>query len=63
LAKALAERAAKGAAKVLEVNDPLTHEYAKFLEKLESGHAITMPAVDFRKAFVSGNKVVEQGPR
>jgi tetratricopeptide (TPR) repeat protein/predicted Ser/Thr protein kinase len=62
-AKALAERAAKGAAKVLDVNDPLTREYAKFLEELESGHAITMPAVEFRKTFVSGNKVVEQGPR
>jgi tetratricopeptide (TPR) repeat protein/predicted Ser/Thr protein kinase len=62
-AKALAERAAKSAAKVLGVNDPLTREYAKFLEELESGHAITMPAVEFRKTFVSGNKVVEQGPR
>jgi tetratricopeptide (TPR) repeat protein/predicted Ser/Thr protein kinase len=62
-AKALAERAAKGAAKVLDVNDPLTREYAKFLEELESGHAITMPAAEFRKTFVSGNKVVEQGPR
>ena len=62
-AKALAERAAKGAAKVLGVNDPLTREYAKFLEELESGHAITMPAVEFRKTFVFGNKVVEQGPR
>jgi hypothetical protein len=41
----LAERPAKGAAKVLDVNDPYTREYAEFLEKLESGHAITMPAV------------------
>jgi hypothetical protein len=39
----LAERAAKSAAKVLGLNDPYIHEYAKFLEKLESGHAITMP--------------------
>ncbi len=62
-AKALAERAAKGAAKVLDVNDPYTREYAKFLEELESGHAITMPAVEFRKTFVSGNNVVEQDPR
>ena len=62
-AKALAERAAKSAAEVLGVNDPYTREYAKFLEELESGHAITMPAVEFRKTFVSGNKVVEQGPR
>jgi hypothetical protein len=59
----LAEWAAKGAAKVLDVNDPLTREYAKLLEKLESGHAITMPAVESRETFVSGNKVVEQGPR
>jgi tetratricopeptide (TPR) repeat protein len=62
-AKALAERAAKSAAKVLGVNDPYIREYAKFLEKLESGHAITMPAVEFRKTFVFGNKVVEQDPR
>ena len=62
-AKALAERAAKGAAKVLDMNDPYTREYAKFLEELESGHAIAMPAVEFRKTFVAGNKVVEQGPR
>src|SRR4029077_2889441 len=62
-AKALAERAAKGAAKVLDVNDPYTREYAKLLEKLESGHPITMPAVEFRKTFVSGNKFVEQDPR
>jgi tetratricopeptide (TPR) repeat protein len=62
-AKALAERAAKSAAKVLDVHDPYTREYAKFMEELESGHAITMPAVEFRKTFVSGNKVVEQGQR
>jgi hypothetical protein len=62
-AKALAERASKGAAKVLDVNDPYIREYAKFLEELESGHAITMPAVEFRKTFVTGNKVVEQGSR
>jgi tetratricopeptide (TPR) repeat protein len=62
-AKALAERAAKSAAKVLHVNDPLTREYANFLERLESGHVITMPAAEFRKTFVSGDKAVEQGPR
>jgi hypothetical protein len=60
--KALAERAAKSAAKVLDPND-LIPEYAKFLEEPESGHAITMPAVEFRKTFVSGNNVVEQCPR
>ena len=62
-AKALAERAAKSAAKVLDVNDPNTREYAKFLQELESGHAITMPAAQFHEPFLSGNKVVEQGPR
>lgn len=62
-AKPLAERAAKSAAKVLDVNDPHTREYAKFLEELESGHAITMPAAEFRETSVSGNNVVEQGPR
>jgi hypothetical protein len=41
--KALAERAAKSAAKVLGEHDPYIREYAKFPEKLESGHAITMP--------------------
>jgi tetratricopeptide (TPR) repeat protein len=50
-AKALAERAAKGAAKVLDVNDPYTANTQTFLEKLESGHAITMPAVEFRRTF------------
>jgi hypothetical protein len=59
----LAERAAKSAAKVLDVNDSYTREYATFLQELESGHAITMPAVDFRKTFVFGNNTVEQGPR
>jgi hypothetical protein len=39
----LAERAAKSAAKVLGAHDPYIREYAKFPEKLESGHAITMP--------------------
>ena len=62
-AKAFAERAVKSAANVLGVNDPHTREYAKFLEELESGHAITMPAVEFRKISVSGDKVVEQDPR
>ena len=57
-AKALAERAAKGAAKVLDVNDPYTREYAKLLEELESGHAITMPAVEFRKTKNSCSFVV-----
>ena len=62
-AKALAERAAKTAAKVLEANDPNTREYAKFLQELESGHAITMPAAEFHEPFLSGNKVVAQAPR
>jgi hypothetical protein len=57
----LAERAAKSAAKVLGEHDPYIREYAKFLEELESGHAITMPAVEFRKTFMPGNNVVEQG--
>jgi len=58
----LAERAAKSAAKVLQPNDPNTREYAKFLQELESGHAITMPAVEFHEPFLSGNKVVAQSP-
>lgn len=62
-AKALAERAAKTAAKVLEANDPNVREYAKFLQELENGHAITMPAAQFHEAFLSGDKVVTQAPR
>ena len=62
-AKALAERAAKSAANILGVNDPHTREYAKFLEELESGYPITMPAVEFRKISVSGENVVEPDPR
>lgn len=50
-AKALAERAAKTAAKVLIANDPNIREYAKFLQELESGRAITMPAAEFPRAF------------
>jgi serine/threonine protein kinase len=61
-AKALAERAAKSAAKVLDGNDPNTREYAQFLQELESGYAITMPAAQFHEPFLSGNKVVAQGP-
>jgi serine/threonine protein kinase len=60
-AKALAERAAKTAAKVLFATDPNTREYAKFLQELEGGHAITMPAAQFHEPFLSGNKVVAQG--
>jgi serine/threonine protein kinase len=62
-AKALAERAANSAAKVLDANDPNTREYEKFLQELESGHAVTMPAAQFHEPFLSGNKVVAQGPR
>jgi hypothetical protein len=61
-AKALAERAAKSAAKVLQPHAPNTREYAKFLQELESGHAITMPAAQFHEAFLSGNKALAQGP-
>ena len=61
-AKALAERAANSAAKVLFANDPNTREYAKFLQELESGRAITMPAAQFHEPFLSGNKVVAQSP-
>jgi serine/threonine protein kinase len=51
-AKALAETAAKGAAKVLGITDSHTREYAKFLEELENGHAITMPQAKFREQFL-----------
>jgi len=61
-AKALAGRAANSAAKVLDANDPNTREYAQFLQELESGHAITMPAVEFHEPFLSGTRVVAQGP-
>jgi tetratricopeptide (TPR) repeat protein len=61
-AKALAKRAAKSAAKVLQANDPNTREYAKFLQELESGHTIAMPAAQFHEPFLSGIRVVEQSP-
>jgi hypothetical protein len=32
---------------------PYTREYAKFLEELESGHAITMPEAKFREPVYS----------
>jgi tetratricopeptide (TPR) repeat protein len=51
-AKALAERAVNSAAKVLIANDPNSREYAKFLQQLESGHPITMPAADFHEPFL-----------
>jgi len=62
-AKTLAERAAKTAAKASDATDPNTREYAKFLEELESGQAITMPAAQFHEPFLSGTKVVAQAPR
>ena len=62
-AKALAERAAKTAAKVLDAKDPNTREYVKLLQELESGHALTMPAAEFHEPFLSGSKVVAQAPR
>ena len=62
-AKTLAERAAKTAAKVLQPSDPNIREYATFLQELESGHAITMPAAQFHEPFLSGNKVLAQSPR
>ncbi len=55
-AKALGERAAKGAAKVLGANDPNAREYVKFLEILESGQAITMPYMKFHETFLSGKQ-------
>jgi len=58
----LAERAAKTAAKVLQANDPNTREYAKFLQELESGQAITVSAAQFHEPFLSGTKVIAQAP-
>jgi tetratricopeptide (TPR) repeat protein len=55
-AKLLAERAAKGAAKVLGPNDPYTLEYVKFLEILENGEPITTPYMKFHETFLSGKK-------
>jgi serine/threonine protein kinase len=62
-AKGLAERAAQGATKVLGPNDPNTREYVKFLEILENGQPITVPYMKFHETFLSGNRVIEQGPR
>jgi tetratricopeptide (TPR) repeat protein len=56
VAKALAERAAKGAAKTLPLNDPDRQEYTKFLEILEKGQPITMPYMKFHEIFLSGKQ-------
>jgi serine/threonine protein kinase len=55
-AKTLAERAAKGAAKVLPLNDPDTQEYAKFLEILEKDQSITVPYMKFHEPFWLGKQ-------
>lgn len=55
-AKVLAERAAKGAEKVLGTNDPNTREYAKFLEVLQTDQAITTPYMKFHSAFAFGKR-------
>lgn len=50
-AKALAERAAKGAVKVLGADDSNTREYAKFLEILEQDQPIPIPYMKFHEIF------------
>ena len=55
-ANALAERAAKGAAKVLGANDPNTREYVKFLEILKNDQPITIPYMKFHETFLSGKQ-------
>jgi serine/threonine protein kinase len=55
-AKPFAERAAKGAVKVLGANDPSTREYVKFLQLLESGQPITMPNREFHETFLVGKQ-------
>jgi serine/threonine protein kinase len=53
-ARALAERAAKGAAKILPADDPDTREYEKFLEILEKGEPIPIPYMKFHETFWVG---------
>jgi tetratricopeptide (TPR) repeat protein len=62
-AKALAERAAKGAIKVLGANDPNTREYVRFLEILENGQPITMPYMEFHGIFWVESKRSDQAQR
>jgi serine/threonine protein kinase/Flp pilus assembly protein TadD len=50
-ARVLAERAAKGATKILGANDANTREYAKFVEILENGQPITVPYMKFHETF------------
>ena len=62
-AKALAERAAKGAAKVLDVNDPYTREYATFIKNrkaaMRSRCLQSVPGV----FYVWKQDIIEQGTR
>jgi tetratricopeptide (TPR) repeat protein len=62
-AKVFAEGAAKGALKVRGANDLNTREYAKFLEELKSGHAITMPEAKFREQFIPRTTALEHASR
>jgi serine/threonine protein kinase len=62
-AKPFAQRAATGALKIRGPNDPYTRKYLKFLEALESEHAITMPEAQFRETFASGTRGGEQAQR
>jgi tetratricopeptide (TPR) repeat protein len=55
-AKALAERAAKGAVKVLGADDPNTRECTKFLEILEKGQPIPIPYMKFHESFWLGKE-------
>jgi tetratricopeptide (TPR) repeat protein len=55
-AKPLADRAAKGAVKVLGANDPNTREYVKFLELLDNSQPITTPNREFHETFLLGKQ-------
>jgi tetratricopeptide (TPR) repeat protein/tRNA A-37 threonylcarbamoyl transferase component Bud32 len=55
-AKALTERAVKGATKVLGTDDPNTREYVKFLEILKNGQPITIPYMKFHETFAFGKQ-------
>jgi tetratricopeptide (TPR) repeat protein len=55
-AKALAERAAKSALKILGANDTDTREYTKFLEILNKGQPIPTPYMKFHDSFWVGKE-------
>jgi tetratricopeptide (TPR) repeat protein len=62
-ARMLAERAAKGAAKVLGATDPYTRKYTAFLTALESGHPIVLTEAKFHDSLLARSSTAQQSSR